>query len=338
MTKAAFDLSANQGAAVLSLMERAYIPPVPAFYRLFFDYVAGAKDATTERVGEIISAGEEVHDKLYSEFVAPYENRDTLERAIDQMVRRLTTLDDLVVQSADATADHSRSLALADEHLSNGANADLLRDLIGRLQLSTDRMRKAQLALDEELLDAQTELVGLRASIAQSREIQLRDPLTGVANRSGVDFALSQLLDARAGALGQLSIAVLDIDHFKALNDGYGHQVGDDVLRIVTSTLRAASRGSDIVGRHGGDEFVVVMPATGLAVATEVAEHLRKAVAEADIAAAVGPGVLGGVTISIGVAEFRHGDSRQSFVERADRCLYRAKNAGRNRVEARTGG
>ena len=338
MTRAAFDLSANQGAAVLSLMERALIPPVPAFYRLFFDYVAGAKSPTTERVGEIISAGEEVRDKLYTEFIAPYENSETLERAIEQMVRRLTTLDGLMVQSADATADHSRSLAMADEHLSNGANAELLRDLIGRLQLSTERMRKAQLALDEELLDAQTELIGLRASIAQSREVQLRDPLTGVANRSGVDFALAQLIEARAGALGQLSIAVLDIDHFKALNDGYGHQVGDDVLRIVTGTLRAASRGSDIVGRHGGDEFVVVMPGTGLAGATDVAENLRKAVAEADIAAAVGPGVLGGVTISIGVAEFRHGDTRQSFVERADRCLYRAKGAGRNRVEARTGG
>ena len=110
------------------------------------------------------------------------------------------------------------------------------------------------------------------------------------------------------------------------------------MLRIVTGTLQAACRGSDIVGRPGGDEFVVVMPATGLAGAADVAEHLRRAIAEADIGAAVGPDVLGGVTISVGVAEFRHGDTRQSFVERADRCLYRAKGAGRNRVEARTGG
>ena len=338
LSRAALDLSTSQGAAVLGLMERARISPVPTFYRLFFDYVAGVKDLTTERVGEILSDGGEVQERLYSEFVAPYESRDTLERAIDQMLRRLGTLDELMLKSAHATAEHSRSLALAGEYFSGAADADLLRDWVLRLQLSTDTLRHTQTVLETELEDAHNELVALRTAISQSRDAQLRDPLTGVANRSGLDFALSRLIEARERALGQLSVAVLDVDHFKALNDGYGHPVGDAVLRIVARTLQAGCRASDIIGRPGGDEFVAVFPGTGLAAAAEVADHLRRAIAEADIGKAVGPDVLGGITISIGVAEFRHGDTRQSLMERADRLLYRAKSGGRNRVEIRTGG
>ncbi|HEX4296500.1 MAG TPA: GGDEF domain-containing protein, partial [Devosia sp.] len=120
--------------------------------------------------------------------------------------------------------------------------------------------------------------------------------------------------------------------NFKSLNDTYGHQVGDEVLRIVGRALLAAARPGDIVGRTGGDEFVVAFPGAGLAVATALAERLRRAIAESDLRTALGPGVLGGITASFGVAVRVAGDSIVTLVGRADRCLYAAKHQGRNRV------
>ncbi|MEO7224313.1 MAG: hypothetical protein ABIY37_17735, partial [Devosia sp.] len=105
VTGAAFDLSKSQGSAVLGLLERARVPPHPAFYRLFFDYVAGVKGLMAVRIGDILAEGQDdVRDRLYSEFIAPYETTETVDRALDEMVARLVTLDRLIVQSATATA------------------------------------------------------------------------------------------------------------------------------------------------------------------------------------------------------------------------------------------
>jgi diguanylate cyclase len=108
-------------------------------------------------------------------------------------------------------------------------------------------------------------------------------------------------------------------------------------LRIVARALLASTRATDFVGRSGGDEFMVLLPGAELEAAHKVGDQLRTAIAQADLAGALGPGVLGGITASVGVTDFRSDDSVSSFIERADRCLYRAKQSGRNRVESFAG-
>jgi diguanylate cyclase len=334
VTKAAFDLSRNQGDAVLGLLERAEVPPLPVFYQLVFDYVAGVKGLMAGRIGEILadSAGS-ARDQLYSEFVAPYEATETTDRIIAQMVARLATLDRLIVKSSEATARHSRSLAEAggrfnEEHLDEA----LLREWVLRLDLNNRLMQHANLALGNELAEAHYELSLTQAEIGRSRETALRDPLTGIANRAGLDLALSKLTTEAPDHA--LCVAVLDIDHFKSLNDAYGHQVGDRVLLIVTRALLASARASDIVGRTGGDEFIIVLAGTTLPVAHNVADGIRAAVAASDLTDALGEAILGGVTASIGLAQFEPGESLGRLFDRADRCLYRAKQGGRNRVDS----
>jgi diguanylate cyclase len=334
VTKAAFDLSRSQGAAVLGLLERAQVPPLPVFYRLLFDYVAGVKGLMAGRIGEILADGEgTVRDQLYSEFVAPYETTETVDRVIGQMVARLATLDRLIVKSSEATARHSRSLEeagghLGDEHL----DPVLLREWVLRLDLNNRLMQHANMALGKELDEAHRELAITQTEIGRSRETALRDPLTGIANRAGLDLALTKLTTEAPDHA--LCVAVLDIDHFKSLNDSYGHQVGDRVLLIVTRALLASARATDIVGRTGGDEFVVVLAGTTLPVAHNVADGIRTAVAASDLTDALGSDVLGGVTVSIGIAQFGPGEPLSRLFDRADRCLYRAKQGGRNRVDS----
>jgi len=332
VSKAAFDLSQSQGDAVLALLERARVPPLPAFYRLFFDYVAGAKGLMAERVGTVLTDGKgAVGKRLYTEFIAPYENSEALDQALGQMLSRLATLDRLLVERSEASARHSRSLAEAGGHFgAERLDAGLLREWVQRLEVSHKLVLRANMALAGELAEAHRELAVTKAEIGRSRESTLRDPLTGIANRAGLDLALNRLM--AQSPEHPLSVALLDIDHFKTLNDGYGHPVGDQVLRIVSHALLASARASDIVGRTGGDEFVVVLAGTALAAAYDAADGMRQAVAAADLASAMGTDILGGVTASIGVAELEPGESIAHLLDRADRCLYRAKQSGRNRV------
>lgn len=333
----AIDLSASQGAAVIGLLERARVPPQPAFYKLLYDYVSGVQGLFSERVRDILAEGDRgssaVGERLYAEFVEPYESHETVERAVARITERLQTLDVLLTQSVRASAAQSASLAQASAHFGAPTlDTGLVRDWVGRLQATHEAMRQANVTLVGELQAAQAELDGTRADIERSRESVRRDPLTGLANRGGLDQALGAAIQAHQASGAPLACAVIDIDHFKSLNDRYGHQVGDEVLRIVSRALLASARSGDVVGRPGGDEFLVVLPATDLPTANVVADRIRSAIADADLRGVLGAGTLGGITVSVGVAPFRPGDSLRSLLDCADRSLYAAKRQGRNRV------
>lgn len=164
----------------------------------------------------------------------------------------------------------------------------------------------------------------------QVRMMASTDGLTGVANRAAFDEALTAELGRAARRREDASLLLLDIDHFKVLNDTYGHQRGDDVLRLVGATLRTTSRDFDTPARYGGEEFAVLLPATGKEDAVEVAERLRLAIA----------GMPSGVelTVSIGVATFPlDGADPEAVLAAADAALYASKRGGRNRVTAAAG-
>lgn len=319
---------------MLGLLERATVPPLPAYYSLLFDYVAGAKSLQSVRVGTILSEGDKaVGERLYSEFIAPYANDEAIQRAVTQMSARLAVLAKLIGASSAAAADQSAALASATTYLASDAlEASLVREWVLRLHDHNQRLARANAVLADELADAQLELEQTRGAIVQSRETALLDSLTGVANRGGLDAVLVRLRQQKPDEM--LSVALLDIDHFKSLNDTYGHQVGDDVLLLVVRAIRGAIRATDIVGRPGGDEFVVILPGAGLAAAHNISDGIRAAVAASDLREALGDDILGGITASIGVAQLGPDESFVRMFARADRCLYRAKHSGRNRVQS----
>ena len=129
-----------------------------------------------------------------------------------------------------------------------------------------------------------------------------------------------------------LCLMLLDIDHFKNFNDTYGHQTGDQVLRLVAMTLKSNIKGKDLAARYGGEEFVAILPETDLEGAIIVADNIRKAIQAKELLKRSTNEKLGRITASFGVAVFRPADTASTLIERADRCLYAAKHAGRNRV------
>ncbi len=159
----------------------------------------------------------------------------------------------------------------------------------------------------------------------------MNDPLTGLFNRRHLEEELRKEID-RADRHGRpLALAMLDADHFKRINDGHGHQAGDEVLRAIARRCQNRLRSHDLIGRYGGEEFVIVFPETTLAEAAVVAERLRAAVTEQRIE---GGGAKLSVTVSIGLAELVPGQGLESLFRRADSALYRAKQDGRNLVRA----
>ncbi|MDQ3945340.1 MAG: sensor domain-containing diguanylate cyclase [Actinomycetota bacterium] len=184
--------------------------------------------------------------------------------------------------------------------------------------------------LHTELGESQARLEGLNAELAR---LACTDPLTQLRNRLSLGQDLA-VLHARASRYGSgYCLAVVDVDHFKAYNDTYGHQAGDEALRMVADTLVATLREADSVYRYGGEEFLVTLPEQDLASGTIAGERARLAVEERRLPYRVG-GVEGVVTVSAGVAAWRPGDQAfpEDVLKAADSALYQAKSAGRNRV------
>jgi two-component system cell cycle response regulator len=174
----------------------------------------------------------------------------------------------------------------------------------------------------------------LRDNVQMSIEMAITDALTGLFNRRYMETHLSALVEQAASRGKPIAVLVLDIDFFKSINDGHGHDAGDDVLREFALRVRKSIRNIDLACRYGGEEFVIVMPETDMGVATMVAERLRRRIAGEPFPIQQGMRLLD-VTLSIGIAALNgEGDNAAAMLKRADQALYRAKRDGRNRVVA----
>lgn len=170
----------------------------------------------------------------------------------------------------------------------------------------------------------------LRQSLQHIAALATHDGLTGLWNRRQIDLDLETAVKHAERQGSALCVALVDVDHFKAINDRHGHAVGDEVLKAVAGSLQGSLRAGDQVGRYGGEEFLLLLPATSMAQATALAERLRERLQALQ---SLPPGEPP-VTASFGLAAWRAGESAADLVRRADQALYRAKGSGRNRVEA----
>jgi diguanylate cyclase (GGDEF)-like protein len=177
---------------------------------------------------------------------------------------------------------------------------------------------------------AVTSMIALAFSLITSRQreqllvLATKDPLTGAGNRRGLDAKLAEVVHSFKRTGKSSSIALLDLDHFKKVNDIYGHAVGDQILKRVTEIINLRIRVTDSLYRIGGEEFIVVLEGADLHKAAHLAEQLRTLVDANELV----PDHA--VTISLGVAELKDGESANDWLHRADEALYRAKDAGRN--------
>ncbi|KKC38870.1 response regulator PleD [Devosia epidermidihirudinis] len=244
----------------------------------------------------------------------------------------LTDFDPLRVCSQIRTLEHTRTLPIilmADESdkprvvraLDLGVNDFIMRP-VERNELSArvrTQIRRQRYALE------------LRQSVHNTMALAVTDDMTGLYNRRYFERHLTVMLGKAQSQDRDMALMILDIDHFKAVNDTYGHDVGDAVLKEFSARMKRNIRGVDLACRFGGEEFVVMMPDTDVQQADVVAERVRQAISERGFDVGVGRPLS--VTVSVGVALYEGGtDTPESLIKRADVALYRAKHEGRNRV------
>ncbi|MFV3383903.1 GGDEF domain-containing protein [Pseudomonas sp. NY15364] len=278
---------------------------------------AGYLKQLNERLAAFISTLSEAHEG----YTASVEST----RHFNQQLRdQVSDLQNSVQEAADLDALKQALEQRLEGLLQSVSNHQRQRDS------GEDDVAERLQGLVKRVAEMELEAQQFRQHIEEQRQKSLLDPLTGLPNRAAWSERLDLETARRQRYGGQLLMAVLDIDHFKRINDGYGHLAGDRVLKIIAGELHKRLRKTDFIARFGGEEFVLLIPGTPLEGGVQLLETLRAAV-EACPFHFKGEPVT--ITLSAGIAEFRNDEATEDTFERADQALYRAKGAGRNRVE-----
>ncbi len=291
--------------------------------------------STEIRTGTEAAAITEHAAKQHAEIVQFAEReREYLDHRDAELRRIIEVLSDgLASVSTGAAAYHRRLL----DNSSRLEAASRLSDLQRMRASITAEVQGLRTAITERQAEEVTATKALRSEIEQLRQNVVRaeteartDPLTGAANRGAFDEELARRCALAGSGLQSFALVYADIDHFKKINDTYGHPVGDRVLTAFVEFLRARVRQGDMIARCGGEEFGVILPGATLRPAMRKAKRMIEELARADWAIDAGTKLK--FTASMGVAEWQTGDDPPALVERVDRALYRAKHEGRNRV------
>lgn len=285
------------------------------------------------RIAELrLSPTPEHYEKFYYEAAGQVAKR--VPAVDEQVVQRLHEL----VAKASSTTEHLASglqstnndLSVSIQTLADAYDGGASR-VLSEIVASTRQIRATVEASHAELLDTQHSLSAIKAELVESRKLLGQDPLTGTENRRAMSAVLEREI-VRARREGEpLVVAMIDIDHFKKINDSLGHDAGDAALIHLTRVAKTMLRGNDCFVRYGGEEFVLVLPETGLQGGVQTAARLQALLTKKPF---VYDGQVVVMTFSAGVALLKDDDAETSLLRRADAGLYQAKREGRNRIVA----
>jgi diguanylate cyclase len=325
--------------SAMDLLKRGSIPPYPQFYELLYTYATGVNPTLNQRINQIFRDGtatQELAERLYNEFLKAQDANERISSVSERMANRIEAVHEAIDTAMTTANAYSGTLQAATGDLKHDMSEADLRSMAQRLIGETRRMQDANHQLEQKLEASRDDISALQRDLDEVRRESMLDPLTKIANRKSFDEGLMKAFTEANDGDSPLCLMLLDIDHFKKFNDTWGHQTGDQVLRLVAMTIKSNIKGKDIAARYGGEEFAAVLPETDLDGALIVADNIRKAIQAKELLKRSTNEKLGRITASMGVAVFRQGDTPASLIERADRCLYAAKHAGRNRVIGET--
>ena len=321
---------------VRDLLVATGLPPDTAVFDLLLRHVEGDDPVLSLAIDAALAAGSldmaavTALRRAHCGEIAPGEVAALVEAAHGQA----EALSERLTGAASDVATYGAALAAGDRALNGPAALDAaaLASLIERLGIATAAMVAANERLGAELAAAADETARLRDGLKTAEMAAITDPLTGVLNRRGALKRLETAQAAARAAATALTVAMVDIDHFKRVNDRFGHAMGDEVLRYVAQHLTAAAGAAGHVGRLGGEEFVVMLPDTGLRAGTGLIDRARAALAARIIRRSDDGTSMGRISFSAGTALDTESDTAAALIARADAALYTAKRMGRDRV------
>ena len=310
------------------------LTPSPAQYELWFRYY----DGDPEIRAQIDRYKGKMTDKFCQALIEKYITGSNVNNAMEQinnhLQKALAEIADSVGNMQNATSSYGDSLLDMNHQLKDAKSIEDLESIIINIATDTKKMADYNKDLEQQLETSSAQVNILKESLDTVRHEAMTDGLTGISNRKSFDLALDEALEIANSEDQDLTLLLLDIDHFKAFNDNFGHQIGDQVLRLVARCLVDGVKGRDKAARYGGEEFAIILPDTTLNSGIVVGDALRKSVENREVINKTSNQNLGQITLSVGVAEYRKGEKKEDLIERADTALYTAKENGRNQVAA----
>jgi diguanylate cyclase len=324
----------------LSQIRALRLSAEPRNFELWYHYATGYYPALNKAINDTLALKGKLAPQDVETILKTHMSGARLDQQLDSFGSKVVDEIDQVMSMIDAavgsTASYKESLADATTQLSESKDREGLRLIVESLVGTTKEIERMNDALEARLRASKLEISELQRHLETARHESLTDPLTTLSNRKYFDQALLGSIATATANGDPVSLAMIDIDHFKAFNDTYGHVTGDQVLRLVALCIKQNVKGQDIAARYGGEEFALILPNTALRAALTVAEHIRRAVTNKELMKRSTGEILGRITVSVGVASWRRGETAQSMIERADACLYAAKRGGRDRVVSET--
>ncbi len=324
--------------SALDYIKTNKLPAFPRNYELWYSYASGFNRALNRTINKILARDGKISpeetQKIYNRFLSPNRLGERIDEVGDKISAEVRELISALDKGAVQTTEYGEELARTLSLLENIKDPAQLSQLVLNLVKLTTETAESNQELREQLVDSRHQIGVLQEGLEAIRYESLTDELTTLNNRKHFDQSLVRAVKEAEESHAPLSLLISDIDHFKQFNDNYGHQTGDQVLRLVALAVKQNVKNHDIACRYGGEEFGIILPRTTIEDAKVIAEKIRKNVVAKELVKRSTGENLGRITISIGVSTFRAGDTSESMVSRADLALYAAKKAGRNLVKA----
>ncbi len=312
------------------------IPTSAKNYEVWLSYRMGGHPDLRRMIDERIARGDsfndEVNEQLYEQFFSNFRLSAQVMAAGERIAKEVSDVVTALQNSGEKTGAYAETLQRAAASIQKDMDGAKLREVIAGLAAATLEMAEDNRRLTFRLQDSSREMETLRTTLRQARAEALTDGLTGLANRKMFDETLKMRMREAAAQRTDLCLLLCDIDHFKRFNDTWGHQTGDQIIRFIGSCLQRQSRPDHLVARYGGEEFAIIMPRTRIIGAKAIAEAIRTAIESKKLLRKSTNEDLGKVTVSVGIAQYRAGETMHDLVERTDACLYASKRTGRNRI------
>jgi diguanylate cyclase len=328
-----FDYATTIADRANRLMSQHGVPPNPNNFAVWFYYAMGGSLALKKTIDVLVANKRKfdslVNHDLYVTYVQPTFSQCATEDFPDQLRGVIDSAKEFL---ATAISDNRTQMEALDEVSSQYKPTTDPRPIIEKLVKELSNATSRSSALEANFLQTTKDLDQIKDSLKEAEQQSNTDALTGLANRRSLEAFLRSAQMAAMEAGTPLSILLIDIDHFKTFNDNFGHQVGDQVLRLVGKVVQESVRDCDLAARYGGEELMAILPGASLDTCAEAAERIRRRISEARLTRRTTGEELTSVTVSIGVAQFRMGESGNGLIERCDKALYQAKRSGRNRV------
>lgn len=317
-------------------MSEIGIPSNPNNFTIWFHYFSGTYPDLKRTLDILLGNQQEFtetrNSEIFQKFFTLDQESATLHDATTRVEGELGRIISTLGQADSDMHSLDNELINAQEKLEETDDKDVISEISGNLRKSISAVLDQTSALEEKLKASNKEINELKDDLERMRREAMTDGLTGIANRKLFDLELRKS-SMNAMANGEdLSLLMIDVDHFKRFNDHFGHQVGDQVLKLVAVTISECIKGQDTAARYGGDEFAVILPRTNLENAIRLAEHICKRVSAKNIVNRATGERLGKITMSAGAAIYEYGEPVSQLLVRADRTVNLAKNQGHNKT------